>query len=152
MYNIWCIKEMFINLCSAQKKLNSETVQSKLVSSSLLLLPGGAAFSISARKTSIVSESHAEVNSSNFLGLKHSLCLSAHEHKSEKGWDTQGRERVIFFPPLCRSGECEGGYCRDSSPLTSFTCVRQADYKVWIALPKHKTRLPTAALFAIYTW
>ena len=25
---------------------------------------------------------------------------------------------------LHRSGECEGGYCRDSSPLTSFTQVR----------------------------
>ena len=33
-------------------------------------------------------------------------------------------------PPLCRSGECEGGYCRDSSPLTSFTKVRQAVDKV----------------------
>ena len=64
----------------------------------------GAAFSISANKTQIVSESHAEVNSSNISGLKHSLCLSAHEHKSEKGWDTQGRERVFFFP----SGADEG--------------------------------------------
>ena len=104
--------------------LNSETVQSKLVSSSLLLLSVGAAFSIFARKTSIVSESYAKANSSNFLGLKHSLYFSAREHKSEKGWDTQGRERVFFFPSLCRSGECEGGYCRDSSPLTSFTYVR----------------------------
>ena len=56
------------------KKLNSETVQSKLVSSSLLLLPSVAAFSIFARKTSIVYESHAEVNSSNISGLEHSLC------------------------------------------------------------------------------
>ena len=71
---------MFINLCSAQKKLNSETVQSKLVSSSLLLLPGGAAFPISARKTSIVSESHAEVNSSNLSGLEQSVWLSTREH------------------------------------------------------------------------
>ena len=90
---------MFINLCSAQKKLNSETVQSKLVSSSLLLLPGGAAFPISARKTSIVSESHAEVNSSNISGLKHSLCFSAHKHNQDKERDSQekGKESVFSF-------------------------------------------------------
>ena len=135
--------------------LKNETKQAR--PSSLLLISMGATLLIFASKTSIVSESHAEVNSSNISGLKHSLCLSAHEHKSEKGWDTQGRERVFFFPPgayeglpslhgeMCAtarthllgekrvtarplllqwSGECEGGYCRDSSPLTSFTQVK----------------------------
>ena len=48
--------------------------------SSLLLVSIGAAFFTSASKTSIASESHAEVNSSNLSGLEHSLCLSAHEH------------------------------------------------------------------------
>ena len=123
-------KKRLLTYVLHKHNLSSETVQSKLVSSSLLLLSGGAAFSIFARKTSIVSESHAEVNSSNFLGLEQSLWLSAHEHNQEKGLDSRGRERDFFsFPSLSRSGEREGGYCRNSSPLTSFTCVRQADNK-----------------------
>ena len=41
-----------------------------------------------------------------------------------------GEKRATARPLLLhRSGECEGGYCRDSSPLTSFTYVRQADEK-----------------------
>ena len=118
-------KKRLLTYVLHKHNLSSETVQSKLVSSSLLLLSGGAAFSIFARKTSIVSESHAEVNSSNFSGLEQSLWLSAHEHNQEKGLDSQGRERDFFsFPSLNRSGEREGGYCRNSSPLTSFTYVR----------------------------
>ena len=57
-----------------------------------------------ASKTSIVSISYAEVNSSNLSGLEHSLWLSAHGHNQEKGWDTQGRERVFFFPPGAYEG------------------------------------------------
>ena len=33
-----------------------------------------------------------------------------------------GEKRATARPLLLQwSGECEGGYCRDSSPLTSFT-------------------------------
>ena len=36
-----------------------------------------------------------------------------------------GEKRATARPLLLQwSGECEGGYCRDSSPLTSFTQVR----------------------------
>ena len=72
--------------------------------SSLLLLSIGAAFFAFASKTSIVSINHAKVNSSNLSGLEHLLCLSAHGHNQEKGWDTQGRERVFFFPPGAYEG------------------------------------------------
>ena len=42
-----------------------------------------------------------------------------------------GEKRATARPLLLQwSGMCEGGYCRDSSPLTSFTYVRQADIKV----------------------
>ena len=41
--------------------------------SSLLLLSMGAALPASARKTQIVSEVHAKVNSSNLSGLEHSV-------------------------------------------------------------------------------
>ena len=73
-------KKRLLTYVLHKHNLSSETVQSKLVSSSLLLLSGGAAFSIFARKTSIVSESHAEVNSSNLSGLEHSLCFLTREH------------------------------------------------------------------------
>ena len=69
-------------------------------SSSLLLLSIGAAFFTFASKTSIVSIYYAKVNSSNLSGLEHSLCSYTHERHQEKGWDTQGRERVFFFPPV----------------------------------------------------
>ena len=134
---------MFINLCSAQKKLNSETVQSKLVSSSLLLLPGGAAFSIFARKTSIVSESHAEVNSSNLAGMKHLLCSYTRSNRrgGEVRFPREERRAAPNSPFGCRWGlaliarrnVCDSshtfapkfgdvwrGYLRKSSPFTSF--------------------------------
>ena len=98
--------------------------------SSLLLLSIEAALTNFANRTSIVSINNAKVNSPNLSGLERSFWSCTRGHNQEKGWDTQGRERVFFFPPLCRSGECEGGYCRDSSPLTSFTCVRKANIKV----------------------
>ena len=52
-----------------------------------------------ASKTSIVSISYAEVNSSNLSGLEHSLCLSAHGHHQEKERDSQerGKEPVFSF-------------------------------------------------------
>ena len=127
----------------------SETKQAR--PSSLLLLSIGAALTNFANRTSIVSINNAKVNSPNLSDLEHSLCFYALGHNQENGWDTQGRERVFFFPlgayeglpslhgEMCatarthllqRSGECEGGYCRDSSPLTSFTCVRKANIKV----------------------
>ena len=78
--------------------------------SSLLLVSIGAAFSTSASKTSIVSESHAEVNSSNFSGLEHSLCLSAREHNRGGEVRFLREERRAPLPLLSwtDSGMCEG--------------------------------------------
>ena len=66
----------------------------------------GAAFPISARKTSIVSESHAEVNSSNFSGLEHSLCLSTRGHNRGGEVRFLREERRAPLPLL--SGADEG--------------------------------------------
>ena len=92
MFSICCTKT-FINLYLAQTKLKqrNETKQARL--SSFLLLSMGALFFTFESKTSIVSISYAEVNSSNLSGLEHSLWLSAHGHNQEKGMDSQGRER-----------------------------------------------------------
>ena len=71
-----------LNVCSFKKQQRNKTKQARL--SSLLLLSMGAALFTLASEMSIVSENHAKVNSPNFLGLKHLLCLSTHRHKS--GW------------------------------------------------------------------
>ena len=111
----------------------------------------GAAFPISARKTSIVSESHAEVNSSNFSVLEHSLCLSAHKHNQEKGLDSQGRERDFFsFPSLSRFGDVWRGYLRKSSPFTSFSPTfgkQTTKFELLFQFRKTESYQPSAAAY-----
>ena len=70
----------FKNYAAKRNKANSF--------SSLLLLSMGAALPTSARKTKIVSESYAKVNSPNLLGLEQSLRSSTHWHNQEKGMDS----------------------------------------------------------------
>ena len=78
------------------------------------------------------------------LGLG-ALILVLHSRAQSRGGDRYIRKGRRYFSAsfLYRSGECEGGYCRDSSPLTSFTQVRQANNKVWNAFPISESRNST---------
>ena len=70
----------------------------------------GATLFTFASKTSIVSESHAKVNSPNLSGMEHSVWLSVRGHNrgGEVRFLREERRETPASPFLDRSGMCEG--------------------------------------------
>ena len=142
-------KKTFINLCSAQTKAKqrNSTKQARLFE-----------LAFAARRGSFFHFRKKNINRvwksrwSQFvesLGLEAlALLFSSQAQIRERvGFSRKGK-RFFLVPFLEPIRGCVKGLLTEKQSLhVLLTCVRQADYKVWIALPKHKTRLPTAALF-----